>query len=183
MEQQHGFIHDMLDVKVLILYVMSRVQYPVNVDKVFELAYQDDCLNYFDVAQALPQMVDSGHLERSETGEYTITAKGIETGKVTDDSLAFPVMQRVKAAVERFNRERRRDDFIHIQMTERGEGEYAVIMGLDDELGNLMTLELSAPSRDQAYSLTKAFRDRAELIYQMIMTELIDEPEHDDGQE
>ena len=182
MEQQHGFIHDMLDVKVLILYIMSRIQYPVNVDKLFELAYQDDCLNYFDVAQALPQMVDSGHLERNEQGEYTITDKGVETGKVTDDSLAFPVMQRVQAAVDRFNRERRRDDFIHIQMTERGEGEYAVIMGLDDEVGNLMTLELSAPSRQQARILSRAFRDRAEYIYQMIMTELIDEPEHDDGQ-
>ena len=55
--EQHGFIHDMLDVKVLILYIMSRVQYPVNVDKVYELAYQDDCVSYFDVAQALPEMV------------------------------------------------------------------------------------------------------------------------------
>ena len=183
MEQQHGFIHDMLDVKVLILYIMSRIQYPVNVDKLYELAYQDDCLNYFDVAQALPQMVDTGHLERSEEGEYTITQKGIETGKVTDDSLAFPVMQRVQAAVERFNRERRREDFVHIQMTERGQDEYSVIMGLDDELGNLMTIELCAPSRKQAVALSKAFRDRAELIYQLIMTELIDQPEHDDGQE
>ncbi len=182
MEQQHGFIHDMLDVKVLILYIMSRVQYPVNVDKLYELAYQDDCLNYFDLAQALPQMVDTGHLFKDDKGEYVITPKGIETGKVTDDSLAFPVMQRVQAAVERFNRERRREDFVHIQMTERGEGDYSVIMGLDDELGNLMTLELSAPNRKQAMALSKAFRDRAEIIYQMIMTELIDQPEHDDGQ-
>ena len=68
-------------------------------------------------------------------------------------------------------------------MTERGEGEYSVMMGLDDELGNLMTLELSAPNRKQAVVLSRAFRDRAELIYQMIMTELIDQPEHDDGQE
>lgn len=182
MEQKHGFIHDMLDVKVLILFLMSRVQYPVTADKLFELAYQDDCLNYFDVAQALPQMVDSGHLARNERGEYSITAKGIETGKVTDDSLAFPVMQRVQAAVERFNRERRREDYVHIQMTERPEGDYSVIMGLDDEVGNLMTLELSAPNRKQAHALTKAFRDRAEYIYQMIMTELIDEPEHGDGE-
>lgn len=181
--EQYGFIHDMLDVKVLLLYIMSRVQYPVSVDKVYELAYQDDCVSYFDVAQALPQMVDTGHLSYSEQGEYTITPKGIETGKVTDDSLAFPVMQRVKAAVERFNRECRRDNFVHIQTVEKAEGEYAIIMGLDDEIGNLMTLEMSAPSRKQAMVLSRAFRDRAELIYQMIMTELLDEPEHDDGQE
>ena len=179
--EQHGFIHDMLDVKVLILYIMSRVQYPVNVDKVFELAYQDDCVSYFDVAQALPEMVDTCHLARSEKGEYTITEKGVETGKVTDDSLAFPVMQRVQAAVERFNRECRRENFVHIRTVEKNQDEYAVIMGLDDEIGNLMTLELSAPSRTQAKALAKAFQDRAEIIYQMIMTELIDEPEHDDA--
>ncbi len=178
--EQHGFIHDMLDVKVLILYIMSRVQYPVNVDKVYELAYQDDCVSYFDVAQALPEMVDTGHLSRSETGEYTITDKGVETGKITDDSLAFPVMQRVQAAVERFNRECRRSNFVHIRTVEKAEGEFTVIMGLDDEIGNLMTLELSAPNRTQAKALTKAFQDRAEIIYQMIMTELIDEPEHSD---
>ena len=178
--EQHGFIHDMLDVKVLILYIMSRVQYPVDVDKVYELAYQDDCVSYFDVAQALPEMVDTGHLSRSEKGEYAITPKGIETGKVTDDSLAYPVMQRVQAAVERFNRECRRDNFIHIRTVEKGQDEYAVIMGLDDEIGNLMTLELSAPGRTQAKKLSKAFQDRAEIIYRMIMTELLDEPEHDD---
>ena len=178
--EQHGFIHDMLDVKVLILYIMSRVQYPVSVDKVFELAYQDDCVSYFDVAQALPEMVDTGHLARSEKGEYTITEKGVETGKVTDDSLAFPVMQRVQAAVDRFNRECRRDNFVHIRTVEKSKDEYTVIMGLDDEIGNLMTLELSAPNRTQAKALSKAFQDRAEIIYQMIMTELIDEPEHSD---
>ncbi|MGN1028087.1 MAG: DUF4364 family protein, partial [Faecousia sp.] len=47
--QRLGFIHDMLDVKVLILFVMSRVAYPVNTQQIYELCYQDDCLSYFDV--------------------------------------------------------------------------------------------------------------------------------------
>ncbi len=172
---EHGFIHDMLDVKVLLLYIMRRVQYPVNMQRIFEMAYQDDSLNYFDVAQALPQMVDTGHLQRSEHGEYSITPKGIETGEVTEDSLAFPVMQRVKAAVERFNRERRREDFVHIQTIANSKGDCAVVMGLDDEVGNLMTLEMSAPNQRQALILAKAFREKAELLYQMIVTELLDE--------
>ena len=98
---------------------------------------------------------------------------------MTDDSLAYPVMQRVKAAAERFNRERRRDNFVHIQTVEKGEGDYTIVMGLDDEVGNLMTLELSAPGRRQAVALTKAFREKAEIIYQMIITELLDVTEQD----
>ena len=30
-----GFIHDMMDVKVLILFVTSRVQYPVNCQEIY----------------------------------------------------------------------------------------------------------------------------------------------------
>jgi len=31
--EQHGFIHDMLDVKLLILYIMARVMYPVDLQE------------------------------------------------------------------------------------------------------------------------------------------------------
>ena len=35
--ERRGFIHDMLDVKILILYVMDRVMYPVDAQKIYEL--------------------------------------------------------------------------------------------------------------------------------------------------
>ena len=35
--QAHGFIQDMLDVKVLILFVASRAQYPMELQKLYEL--------------------------------------------------------------------------------------------------------------------------------------------------
>ena len=62
--EQHGFIQDMLDVKVLILFVMAKLSYPVSLQKIYELCYQDDKLSYFDVSVAVPQMVQSGHLEQ-----------------------------------------------------------------------------------------------------------------------
>lgn len=179
--ERHGFIHDMLDLKVLLLFMMARLQYPVNVQKAYELALQDDCVSYFDVAEALPQMVETGHL-KCENGYYSITEKGIETGKLTDDSLAFPVMQRVKAAVDYYNIECRRDKYIQVQTLEKSEDEYSTKVILDDEMGTLMTLELSAPSRKQAIVLSRELRGKAERIYQMIISELLynDEKENID---
>ena len=43
--EQHGFIQDMLDVKVLILFVMAKLSYPVSLQKIYELCYQDDKLS------------------------------------------------------------------------------------------------------------------------------------------
>ena len=74
--QRLGFIHDMLDVKVLVLFVMARVNYPVTIQQLYELCYQDDCLSYFDICTAVPEMVKSGHLKEVENEQFVITEKG-----------------------------------------------------------------------------------------------------------
>ena len=56
-------------------------------------------------------------------------------------------------------------------------GDFTVIMSLDDELGSLMTLELTAPDQRQAIRLGRLFEGKAEMVYNLVMTELLDEEE------
>ena len=170
-----GFIHDMLDVKVLILFVMARVSYPVNMQQIYELCYQDDCLSYFDVCTAIPEMVNSGHLKELDGENFEITEKGRADGSLTEDSIAFTVKQRADNAVSRFNRQIRRSSFVKTQIIPRESGDFSVIMALDDEMGNLMTLELAAPDQRQAVRLGKLFEKKAEMIYNLTMAELLDD--------
>ena len=172
-----GFIHDMLDVKVLILFVMARVNYPVSSSEIYELCYQDDCLSYFDVCTAIPEMVTSGHLKELEDQKYAITEKGKADGSLTEDSIAFTVKQRAENAVAKYNRQIRRRSFVKTQVIPRDNGDYSVIMALDDEMGNLMTLELVAPDQRQAVRLGKLFEKKAEMVYNLTMTELLDDEE------
>ncbi len=170
-----GFIHDMLDVKVLILFVMARVNYPVDIQQIYELSYQDDCLSYFDVCTAVPEMVSSGHLKELENNSYAITEKGKADGALTEDSIAFTVKQRAENAVSRFNRQIRRSSFVKTQIIPREKGDFSVLMSLDDEEGNLMTLELMAPNQRQAVRLGKLFEKKAEAVYNLTMAELLDD--------
>ena len=170
-----GFIHDMMDVKVLILFVTARSGYPMTTQEVYELCYQDDCLSYFDVCTAIPEMVTSGHLREVEGDRYEITEKGRHDGALTEDSIAFTVKQRAENAVARFNRQLRRSSFVKTQTVPRDNGEYSVVMALDDEQGNLMTLELAAPNQRQAIRLGKLFEMKAEEIYNLTMTALLDD--------
>ncbi len=173
--QRLGFIHDMMDVKVLILFVAARASYPMNMQEIYELCYQDDCVSYFDVCTAIPEMVSSGHLKEVEEGKYEITDKGRKDGEVVEDSIAFTVKQRAENAVARFNRQLRRSSFVKTQVIPRETGDFSVVMALDDESSNLMTLELMAPNQRQAVRLSKLFEKKAETIYNLTMTELLDD--------
>jgi len=175
--QRLGFIHDMLDVKVLILFVMARVSYPVNIQQIYELSYQDDCLSYFDVCTAVPEMVQSKHLKELDNDCYEITEKGRADGALTEDSIAYTVKCRAENAVNKFNRQIRRSSFVKTQIIPRESGDFSVIMALDDEFGNLMTLELLAPNQRQAVRLGKLFEKKAEAVYNLTMAELLDDEE------
>ncbi len=170
-----GFIHDMMDVKVLILFVTARCGYPLTCQEVYELCYQDDCVSYFDICTAVPEMVKSGHLKELDGERYEITEKGRETAGLTEDSIAFTVKQRAENAVARFNRQMRRSSFVKTQVLPRDNGDFSVMMSLDDEMGNLMTLELMAPDQRQAVRLSRLFEKKAEAIYNLTMAELLDE--------
>lgn len=172
--QRLGFIHDMMDVKVLILYVAARSQFPMTVQELYEVCYQDDCLSYFDVCTAIPEMVRSGHLQEVETDRYQITDKGRHHGELTADSIAFTVKQKAEDAVDNFNRQTRRCKYVKAQIRSAEAG-HAVSVTLDDEFGRLMTMELTAPDQRQALRLKKLLEHKAEEIYSLTMTALLDE--------
>ncbi len=172
--QRLGFIHDMMDVKVLILFVAARSGYPMTIQEIYELCYQDDCLSYFDVCTAVPEMVRSGHLRQKED-RYEITDRGRADGALTEDSIAFTVKQRAENAVAKYNRQLRRSSFVRTRVVPQESGDFTVIMTLDDETGPLMTLELSAPNQRQAIRLSKLFERKAEAVYSLTMAELLDD--------
>ena len=173
-----GFIHDMMDVKVLILFVAARSAYPLTTGEIYELCYQDDCLSYFDVCTAVPELVNSGHQKALDGERYEITEQGKHDGALTEDSIAFTVKQRAENAVASFNRKMRRSSHVKTRVVPRESGDFGVFLTLDDEQGSLMTLELSAPDQRQAIRLAKLFEKKAEDVYGLVMTELLDEEEN-----
>lgn len=170
-----GFIRDMMDVKVLILYVVARLKTPANAQEIYELCYQDDKLSYFDVCTAIPELVSSGHLQEVQGNCYVITEKGKTNGEVTEDSIAYPVKERAHKAVDRFNKERRRSEFVHTELIPGENGEVIARMCYNDAHGRLMTLDLTAPSQPQAVKLTRSFQSNAEIIYNLLLSDLLDE--------
>ena len=173
--QRLGFVHDMLDVKVLILFVTARINYPMTIQEIYEVCYQDESLSYFDVCTAIPEMVSSGHLTSLSEQRYEITEKGRQDGRLTEDSLAFTVKRKAEDAVFSYNQRLHRSRFVKVEPVLKENGEYSVRMTLDDETGNLMTLELMAPNQRQAMRLSKLLEKKAETIYSLTMTELLDE--------
>ena len=180
--ERHGYIHDIVDVKVLILFVLARTEVPVSAQTIYELCYQDDLLSYFDVQQAIPEMVRTGHLEETAEDRYLITEKGREAEALTQDSIAFTVRQRAQLAVERYHHKIRRERLLRTEIRKLEDGSFMVLMGMDDPHGPVMNLELAAPTLRQARKLETAYRKNAEIVYQSVMIGLLEDEAEVNGE-
>ena len=175
--EARGFIQSMKDVKILILYVMAQSEYPLTLQQIYELCFQDDRLSYFDVRIAIPEMVQTGHLLEVEHGKYQLTKMGREAEEATKDDVAAAVGERALAATIKFNQKMRSAGFVHSEICPAERGEYTVVLDLKDDIGPLMHLELMASSEQQARAMQAAYEAHAARFYRD-MTQLLTEKQN-----
>lgn len=175
---RRGYIQDDLDVKVLILYLMSRVAAPIELPVLTDLALCDEGMDYFRMTQAVTELEQTEHLTL-EDGRYGITDKGRKNGEVCEDSLPYSVRRRCDRALARVNAELRRDAQVRAEVLPREGGGFTVRLLLDDEGGNLLTLELFSGSEEQGKYLAQQFKSHPENIYNGILNALLATYEQD----
>ena len=175
---RYGFIHDKLDIKFLILYFMARFATPIDFPTLTELTVCDDGIGYFEFAEAVSELVESGHLTL-EDGLYSITEKGRENGAAGESSLPYSVKRNCSAQLVKLNGILRRNAQVRAETEPRPEGGYSARMFLDDDGGNLFTLELFCGSQEQANRLAESFKAERERIYNAVLSALLEHEEKD----
>lgn len=180
---RHGFIHQPLDIKLLVLYIMSRVAAPIDFDTLTDLALCDEGVDYFLYAQAVDQLITSEHLVKDDEGYYSITQKGRTNGGVMESSLPSVVRGRCDRALAHLNTTLRRNAQITAQVTQDSPERCQVELGLSDDLGPLFDLRLTVPSASQGQSIAQRFHQCPEDYFNAILACLLQGPGGQDPEE
>lgn len=169
-----GFIHDKLDIKFLILYLMARVAAPIDFDMLTDLTMCDDGVDYFQYAEAVSELTDTAHIS-NEDGHYSITDKGRRNGGICESSLPYSVRVKCDRNLAKLNASLRRNSQVCADILPRPDGSFTLRLSLDDDDGNLFTLELLTASETQAGHLAERFRTHPEQVYNGVIDVLLSE--------
>jgi len=170
-----GFIHDKLDIKLLILYLASRLAGPVAFDTFADLALCDEGVNYFQLAEAVHELVDAGHLTDTG-GMLAITAKGRQSIAQGADSLSRVIRRRCEARAAPVNESLLRAKQARAQVEQASDGAYRLSLRFFEGEEELLNLSLWTP--DEAFALRAAqrFQDDPARIYNGVLRILMDGP-------
>ncbi len=169
---QLGFIHDKLDIKILILYVLRRLPAPVDPETLLEICQCDGGIGYFDYSDCLSELLESEHMTETEDG-FRITEKGARNADAVESSLPYSVRAKADKRIAPVEERMRRMAMITARhsLDEKG---CMVELAVADGKGEMIHLHLLCSGEEQAKKMEKRFRRDAEGYYQRIV-ELLSE--------
>ena len=166
-----GFIHDKLDIKLLVLYIMDRVAVPIDFATLTDLALCDSGVDYFQFAEAAAELLESGHL--TQDGEfYAVTDKGRRTCTDGESSLSPVIRRRCDQRLAPLNQALKRKAQVRADLRPRSDG-YDVCLAMDDDQGCLFSLTLLAPSQEAGQRIADQFLQHPDRIYNGILGVLL----------
>ncbi len=163
-----GFIHEKVDIKLLILFVLRRLPGYVDPNTLSDLCRLcDDGVGYFDYTDCLAELIDNGNVAESEEG-ITITDKGARNIDLVETGLPYSVRSKAVKLLEPERERLRRLAMIKASHTVE-DGGCIVRLAMSDGEGDVIRLELLCGGEEQAKTIEKNFRRGAESYYQQIV--------------
>jgi len=164
MKRGFGDIHEILEIKILVLYILRCLPEPVSQEALTELAMCDYGFGYFDLLDCVADLVKTEHLQY-ENDRYRLTEKGAYNGMITEKSLPSAVRIHVEHSVSEYRGRLFRNEMIRTSHQTNQDGSCRVALALEDGLGEIISMDLFAVSERQALELENGFRKNAETIY------------------
>ena len=167
-----GFIHEKLDIKILILFILRRLPGTVERDMLSDFTQCDGGVGYFDFSDCLSELVDTGLVTESPEG-YRITEKGAQAGETVESSLPYSVRKKAEKLLAPEAERLRRLAMLTAEHEVTDNGCF-VTLAMDDGKGEIIRMRLLCSGEEQAKRIEEGFKRSAEEIYGKIIVMLDD---------
>lgn len=162
-----GFIHEKLDIKILILFILRRLSGAVEPETLSELCQCDEGVGYFDYSDCLAELVETEHVMETEDG-YAITDKGRRNVDAVESSLPYSVRNKALKLIAPVEERLRRAAMITAKHAVGKDG-CTVQLAMSDGKGELINLSFLCLDEEQAKLIERNFRRSAERYYQKVV--------------
>lgn len=169
-----GGLREKTEIKLLVCYLLKKLDQAVTRTKINEILQEESIANYFEVNQAISELVKNGKLICSLEDEeevLTITPQAMYDVSEIERSLPRTIREKaVSAALRIFARDRvERESKVEITELEHG---YHVTFTVEDVGTQLLKLTVYVADRSQIELVKRNFFSNADAIYSNIISSL-----------
>lgn len=166
---------DKSEIKIFILYLMDRIGYPLTLNEVSSILYQENLVSYFDSGDCFTELVDANHLidsgKRDEAGNilYLVSPTGVEIATQLNDQIS-PVIKEVsyRSAIRNLSFLKRgaKTDFKKIPL---GNGKFSVHCEIVERGRKVLDVTVDVDSEKEADKIVFNFPRKPEIVFRGIL--------------
>lgn len=160
------------EVKILICYILSKIEGPMSFSQLHEALSEQELVNYFELVSAMDALENTGHIESSPDGagaqSYSVTELGRNAAGVIKGLLPASVRDRALRSASRLLRRKKREKEVVARITASGAG-FEVKLGLPGGGSELLGLSVFCPTREEAELVRKRFLNDPTYIYKGVL--------------
>lgn len=162
--------------KLMILYLLEQVNYPLTEDRISDFFLSREYTNYFTLKQALSELLEADlihvHKVRNST-RYDISPEGEQTFQFFGKKLSPEILADMDDFL-RENRIRIRNEVgITADYWKSGMQDYRIKCEINEGHSSLLTLEFSSPDESQAELMCSRWKECSQDIYVFILKKLL----------
>lgn len=166
-----GGLRSRQEIKVLICFLLESLEKPLSKGQMNEIMQEHGLANYFEVNQALDELIESGTAEVLEQDMLTLTEKGREATPELENNLPKTVREKALNCAVKLQTlaRRRRENKIEVEKYEQG---YHVTFSIFDKDDILMRLTVYAADISQVETIKQGFLKDPVSLYSGIIAAL-----------
>lgn len=163
--------------KVLILYILTRLDKDITNDGLFKIISSINSMNYFYYQQTLSDLIDTNFVgyTNDEKTVVKITSEGKSAYSLTKDLLPGIIKLKADTIFEEELANIKEEASIIAEFIPKNENEYTVKCSIIENNETIFCVETFAGSRDRAKKICDNWKNKAQELYPKIINTLLDE--------
>lgn len=159
---------ELAESKVLILYILSKIEKPITNTELLELVQSIEEMNYFYYQQFLIDLKENRYIleyVQEKQKYHVITKLGRETVKLTIDMLPGAIKDKVDENLKKTMKKIENEEAIYADFFPNKEDEILIKCGIKENSQKVFEVQVYSSSRDNAIKIIENWKKNATVIY------------------
>lgn len=157
--------------KLIILYLLDRVSFPLSQSQVSEFILDKGYTNYLTLQQVLSELIENNLLSASTTLHRTqlkITKEGRDTLGFFESRISDIIKKEIKEYLKEHSLDLRNEVSVVSDYYKNVQGEYDALLSAKDRDTTLVEIKLSVPTPQMAEQICENWREKNQEVYEML---------------
>jgi DNA-binding PadR family transcriptional regulator len=161
----------------MILYILSRVNFPLTNAQLTSFILEKEYTNYFNIQRALSELIDDAFIVTKtirNSSLYRITESGSETLVFFDNMIASGIKEDIEDYLHKNKYELQEEVSTPAEFFQVKKGEYSAHLSVIERDTPIIDLTLIVTSEEEASRVCNNWRDKSSDIYSYLMSTLLE---------